>query len=224
MLTPTFRLSDTQIADLATICEIGASRLEIIASSLARQKPTIRRSRIESILREELGAERAATLSRLLLGIAGTFRRAHLSAKDILASITPAVKDQESEDSRLRSWEACRGALEKLLTTATVSLAAKAIDISYDFERVYLTGRLLTSVRPVFDDSREEIIGSTIVQTLRLEFIASNGDQSSISVAMDSDDIKQLQMECETALRKADKAQAEMESKFRFDAIISGEE
>ena len=56
MLTPTFRLSDTQIADLATICEIGASRLEMIASSLARQKPTIRRSRIESILREELGA------------------------------------------------------------------------------------------------------------------------------------------------------------------------
>ena len=101
-------------------------------------------------------------------------------------------------------------------------LAAKAIDISYDFERVYITGRLLTSVRPVFDDPREEIIGWTVVQTLRLEFVAANGDQSSISIAMDADDIRQLKKECDVALVKAEKARAEMESKLRVDAIITG--
>jgi hypothetical protein len=223
MLTPTLRLSDSQIRDLAVVCEIGASRLEIIASGLSRQKPTIRRNTIDDYLRENLGHERAAVLSRLLFGIAGTFRRTHSSATEVLDSITPAVKAQEGEDDRLKLWDGCRSGFEKLLTSDAVSLAAKAIDISYDFERVFLTGRLLTSIRPVFDDDREEIVGSTIVQTLRMEFIASNGDQSSISIAMDSDDIKLLRKECDTALNKAEKAKSEMESKFRLDAMIAGE-
>jgi hypothetical protein len=224
MLTPTFKLTETQIDDLAEVCEIGGSRLEIIASKMASQQPMIRRAKIEATLRAEVGSERAIILNRLLFGIAGTFRRARLPAKDILDSITPAVKAQENEDERLRKWDSCRPGLEKLLTTPSISLAAKAVDISYDFERVFLTGRLLTSIRPVFDDSREEIVGSTIVQTLRLEFLAANGDHSSISIAMDADDIRQLQKECETALSKAEKAKAEMEAKFRFEAIITGEE
>ncbi len=67
-------------------------------------------------------------------------------------------------------------------------------------------------------------MGSTIVQTLRVEFVAPNGDQSSISIALDADDIRQLKKECETAIAKAEKAKAEMESKFQLDTIITGEE
>jgi len=224
MPTPNFRLSDSQVADLAVACEIGGSRLEEIAVNIARQKPTIRRSKIEAILQENLGPEKGVTMARLLFGIAGTFRRASLSAKEVLDAITPAVKAREHQDERLRAWGGCRAGLERLLITQSISLAAKAIDISYDFERVYITGRLLTSVRPVFDEPREEIVGSTIVQTLRLEFVSSDGDQSSISIALDADDIRQLRKECERAINKAEKARDEMEAKFRFEAIITGEE
>ena len=103
---------------------------------------------------------------------------------------------------------------EDCSTTQSVSLAAKALDISYDFEIVFLTGRwLCTSVRPVFDDDREGIVAPAIVQTLRLEFLASNGIRSNISIAMDADDIKQLRRESrDPAYKKGRIAKAKMEA------------
>jgi hypothetical protein len=106
--------------------------------------------------------------------------------------VAQSLGDAAKSDPRFRDWDECRAAIKRLLETRSLTLAAKALDISYDFERVYLAGRLLTSMRPVFDDQREDIRGSTIVQTLRLEYLAPNGDQSSISVAMD---IKRLKEE-----------------------------
>lgn len=179
---------------------------------------------IEKILHGELGDDNGRALANLLFGIAGTFRRTPTSAGEFLDRISNAVNDASEEEPRLRNWAECRPALERLLTTQSIALAAKALDISYDFERVYITGRLLTSIRPVFDEKRDKILGSTIVQTLRVEYISQGGDQTSISIAVDADDIRQLMVECERALNKARVAKNEFESKWGFEAIVPGEE
>lgn len=224
MRAPRFKLSPSQRDDLAVVCEVGRARLERVAAKLDAQKLTISRSKIEAVLNEEFGPEKGSAIARVALGIAGTFRRTLSTAQEILERLAPTVEAASEEDSRLKTWDEGRIGLERLLGTQSVSLAAKALDISYDFERVYTTGRLLTSIRPVFDSPRQEIIGSTIVQTLRVEFIASNGDQSSISIALDADDVKQLLEECQRATAKAEKAKAKMESMLGLEAIITGEE
>jgi hypothetical protein len=224
MMSPIFRLSDSQKRDIAVACAIGGSRLDLLAAKVASQKVTIRRSKIEAILQDELGQEQGEALAHLVFGIAGTFRRSDATAKGVLDNLTSSINALSNDDPRFLTWDACRPGLERLLATQSVYLSAKAIDISYDFERVYITGRLLTSVRPVFDEPRQEIKGSTIVQTLRVEFVAPNGDQSSISIALDADDIKQLRKECDQALSKAEKAKAEMQRRFELEAIIPGEE
>lgn len=224
MLAHIFRLSAGQRHDIAVACEIGAARLLEIAAKIGSQSLTIRRSKIENVLLAELGEEGGTALANLLFGIAGTFRRTPTSAGEFLSRISSAVEAAAAEEPRLRKWGECRPAVEKLLTTPSISLAAKALDISYDFERVYITGRLLTSIRPVFDEERRNIRGSTIVQTLRLEYAGQNGEQNSISIALDADDIKQLLTECERALSKATIAQEDIESKCGFEAIIPGEE
>jgi hypothetical protein len=224
MLTPVFRLSASQRHEIAVVCGIGAARLGEIASKIAFQDLTIRRSKIEGVLHEEVGQENGAALANLLFGIAGTFRRTPTSAREFLDRISGAIEAASEDEPRLKIWDECRPAIEQLLTTQSISLAAKALDISYDFERVCIAGRILTSIRPVFNDLRGEILGSTIVQTLRLEYISPDGHQSSISIAVDADDIKQLMTECERALNKAKVAKDEIENKFDFEAIIPGEE
>ena len=224
MLAPQIRLHTSQRDDLAVACGLGADVLRKLASKIEASDFTIRRTRIEGIITSEIGRERGVPLARMLFGLASTFRRAFLSADDALDSVTASLGDALHTDPRFAKWNECRGGLKKLLETKSVSLAAKAIDISYDFERGYLTGRLLTSVRPVFDDQREDIVGTTIVQTLRLEYIAPNGDQSNISVAMDRDDIIKLADERERAVKKADRAKTRFEKDCEFDAIIPGEE
>jgi hypothetical protein len=224
MLAPRFRLSSSQRSDLVKVCEIGAARIDQITRRISSERLTLRRSKIESIIAEEVGSELGETLGRLVFSIAGSFRRNRSTPAEFLERLDTTLTGDSKEDQRLSGWAECRPAFQHLLETDSVRIAAKAIDISYDFERVYLAGRLLTSIRPVFDEKREELVGSTIVQTLRVEFIAPNGDQSSISIAMDADDIKQLQGECERALMKAEKARSKIEKDCGIEAIIPGEE
>jgi hypothetical protein len=225
MLAPRFRLTASQRRDLAEVCEIGASRIDQIARRISSEVLTLRRSKIEGIIAEEVGSERGEILARLVFSIAGSFRRNRSTPGEFLDRLDMTLTaDSSREDERLASWAQCRVALQHLLETESVQIAAKAIDISYDFERVYLAGRLLTSIRPVFDERREELVGSTIVQTLRVEFLAPNGEQSTISIAMDADDIRQLQGECERALTKAEKARSKISKDCQIEVIIPGEE
>jgi hypothetical protein len=224
MLAPMFRLTPSQRQDIAATCDIGATRLNEIAGKIEFQRLTIRRSKIEKIFHDEAGPENGTALANLLFGIAGTFRRTPTSPKEFLDRMSNAIEAAAPEEPGLNKWGSCRPAIERLLSTHSVTLAAKALDISYDFERVYIAGRLLTSIRPVFDDPRESIVGSTIVQTLRIEYVAGNGDQSSISIAVDADDIRQLMTECERSLNKAKTAKTQIEHKWNLEAIIPGEE
>lgn len=219
-----FRLMASHKDDLATICGLGGRKLVAIADRIESSKLTIRRTKIDKMLMDEIGEGPGTALSSVLFGIAGTFRRAAISAGDALERVGQSLGDAKETDTRFAKWDECRGPLKRILETRSVTLAAKALDVSYDFERVYLAGRILTSIRPIFDEPREEIVGSTIVQTLRLEYLAPNGDQSSISVAMDLDDVNRLKDECERAENKAAAAKVRIEKECDFEAIIPGEE
>lgn len=223
MFAPRFRLTTANKADLATVCALGPALLTRVADRLQAEAFTIRRSRIEQAIQEDLGAVPGLALSRVLFGIAGTFRRTDMSATEALSGLSQAIGDQ-NDDGLLAPWTDCKPVILRLLETESVRLAAKAIDISYDFERVYVAGRVLTSIRPVFDDPREEVLGATIVQTLRIEYVGSSGSQSSISLSLDLEDIKDLKNECERALIKANSARNKIEKDCLIDAIIPGEE
>jgi hypothetical protein len=140
-------LSPAQRDDIATVCDVGSQQLRNIARRLDEQGLTIRRSKVEALLREQAGDESGSAIARLAFGIAGTFRRTSSTAKEFLDRITPAIKAASADDPRLEQWSECRDDFERLLATDSLALSAKALDISYDFERVYLAGRVLTSIK-----------------------------------------------------------------------------
>ena len=224
MFAPRFRLTPTNKDDLAAVCALGPALLTRVWNRMQSEAFTIRRDRVEQVIEAEAGSVGSAALSRVLFGVAGAFRRTDMSASEALDGLTQALGDHFEDDDPLLAWADCKPILLGLLETRSIKFAAKAIDISYDFERVYVAGRLLTSIRPVFDDPRVEIVGTTIVQTLRIEYISADGRQSTVSVALDIEDIKELQEECRRAIGKADSARNRIEKDCSIEAIIPGEE
>lgn len=224
MAVPRIRLSVSQRDDLAVACAIGPAKLAAVAGRLQTEQFTIRRSKIESTIKLELGEGPGVALCRFLFGIAGALRRNFATEDEVLEGITRAIELLHKDDHRLEPWHGCREAIRALLTTESLALAAKALDIAYDFERVYVAGRIITSLRPVFDEPRQEIRGATVVQTLRLEFISSDGHQESVSIALDTDDIRRLQESCKQATRKGAKSQAWILDNSGKEAVLPGEE
>jgi hypothetical protein len=210
------RLSPFLRDDLAVTCAVGQQKLGQLAEKLEALKTTINRRSLDEVITNYLGVSAGESVSRVLFSIAGPLRRESRNAEEILAGITRTT----SNDPKFSSWQECEPAVLRLLSVPSVALAAKALDISYDFERVYTSGRFLTSIRPVYNETRTEIVGSAVVQTLRLEYVSATGEENSISIAVDSNDIKKLEQACQEALNKAKIARDKFEGEYKLETIM----
>lgn len=223
MATSPLTLSRFQLNNLAEVCAIGTDRLHTAADHLNSASLVLAKDKVDAMLAESVGKQAGEQLSQFLFGVLASYRQNPNEADTVLRRITDYAASHPDEKG-MGSWPACRPALELLLGSQSVKLSAKALDVSYDFERVYIGGRFLTTVRPVFDEARMKIMGAAIVQTLRVEFFSGDASPSNLSIAMDRRDIEQLRNSCDEALRKSDVAYRTARDEWGIPAVISGSE
>lgn len=118
--------------------------------------------------------------------------------------------------------------MSKLFQADAVRTVSKATDLAYDHANLFQGVRIVTDIRPVFndlDDDRLAIDGAVVSYTLRLHFDNREGDHS-LSIALDEADILVLQDQCERALRKAKIAYERMSQPQNagIPTVISGED
>lgn len=207
------RLSRSQIDDLVAMSGLGTIGLNQAADALERTKPTIKRTELRRAISSVVNDERAlAAFLRALPGLATAIRKYNVSATDLLDSVQSGLLAQNVGDATLRNWHECRPVIERMLSSVAVRLYAKAREIAFDFERLYARARILTDIRPVYDDDRNVIIGTDITQTLRLDYFTSEAETKTITIALDTPDLEQLKKCCEDALQKAEVARKLIEN------------
>ncbi len=108
-------------------------------------------------------------------------------------------------DNTYEKWKTIAPIFEKLLSLDNVATTAKALELSYDFEHTITGAKILTDIRPVYSAPRDEIIGGIICSRLRVKYIDEDGSKS-LSLSMDKDDIEQLIIMCNDALKKIELA------------------
>jgi hypothetical protein len=214
-------LAKSQIDDLVAMCGLGATVLNQMAEVLEQTKPTIRRAQLVNLLSnagaKELALEAAV---RALPGLAIAVRRFNLTPRDLLDSVRLGLDKVSKEVSQ--QWHECGPIIERMVASRSIVLYAKARDLAFDFERMYARSRILTDIRPVYDDARNMIVAADVIQTLRLDYIDSGGETSTITIAMDTPDLEQLKKCCEDSLQKVEIARKLMES-AGYEVVLPGE-
>ena len=112
--------------------------------------------------------------------------------------------------------------LQSLVDDKCVRLAATAIELSYDYANLLRRTKVLTDVRPIFNDAGDGIDGAVVSFTMRLRYSNADGEHD-LSIALDENDIKTLQEQCQRAILKARTASAMMVDRCEIAAIVSGE-
>jgi hypothetical protein len=217
------RLSKPQIEDLVAMCGLGVGGLNRVADALEQMKPTIKRTELRRVISGAVGEGRASeATARALPGLATAIRKYAVLPSDLLESVQSGLIAQGVGEPTLRLWHECRPIIERMLSTKVVSLYAKARDLAFDFERLYARARILTDIRPVYDDDRNTIIGGDITQTLRLDYFVAEGETKSITVALDILDLEQLKKCCGDALQKAEVARKLLDNSG-LEVVLPGE-
>lgn len=90
------------------------------------------------------------------------------------------------------------------ISSQVLRASIKAWALSSEQERLYLSSRILTDVRPIFgDDDCNQLLASVMIHTLKITTRA-DGRPQSVFVALDNDDIVELRSALDRALSKAE--------------------
>jgi hypothetical protein len=201
---------------------LGASKLNAIAAALGGIF-TIRRSELRRIIVEVAGEEPAVRVRRVLTGLSFAIRTRDLAPGDLFEAIGSALSSEGLKEEDLLLWHECRPILETLVSLPAVVLTTKARDLAEDFERAMTNARILTDIRPVYDDS-DNVVGAEVIQTLRIEYDSrTDGNTGTTSFALDLEDIKKLQNACVRAITKAESATKLLRPQLGDEVIIPGE-
>jgi hypothetical protein len=217
------RLSKAQADDIAVVCSLGSETLTRIVAAIQALPITIKREKIEAAIASQFDSEKVKPLTRILFGLSRVHRRNF--DDDSVAGLLESISiPAEWDEVRRAKWVECQPALQRLLSLESVILATKAMDLSFDVERFCVGARIITDIRPVFDLPRNQVVGSTIRQTLRLEYMSVDGTVASMSIGLDADDINRLKKTCDEAIHKTDVAKETLEKSGLTDIIVPGED
>ncbi len=218
------RATKHQLEDLKRLVELGPTRLADVQDQISSVKaPTLRPQDLLSVVEETLDAGDAERVVRQLLSLQGIVRQSGLEVAEVLSGVRSAIERQGDEVGiDVVGWQTIEDRMKALVELKSVRLAATAIELAYDYANLLRRTKVLTDIRPLYDESGDMIEGAVVSYTLRLRYDSADGEHE-LSIALDEKDIKSLIAQCERALRKAAAARALMIDKCNISVTVSGE-
>lgn len=181
--------------------------------------------KLKETIEEVLGDKKsiASALVRELIIIRGSFRKKDFEIEDIRNSILNAINvDPDWSEEQINSWKKIEQIFLEILELPIVRIITRAINLSYEYSNIWKGARILTDIRPIFDELGKSIEGSVISHCFRLRFDSVNG-RNELNVALDISDIESLLEQCNRAITKAKTAKQFMETNAKVPTMISGD-
>jgi len=116
------------------------------------------------------------------------------------------IQDRLPVDER-EKWSSAKATLLSILTLVRddhpVAISQKARRLSYLYERIFVSGEILTDIRPVFTTKGDKLLEMVIQHKLVIRQHDSTHTDSDIHFVLDAHDVVSLKTACERAIQKA---------------------
>lgn len=218
-------LSKTQISDLKAILELGPKVLDGVVQAINRlESPPLTPSGLKAVIGEVVRENPVVvdSIVRLTLWLSSLRMRRKMSAVEVVEALLQGAKTAAPGESDPISWSQIEPALGALIASAKIQTTAKALELSYDYTNLLQTTKIITDIRPIYDDELDRIDGAVVSFTLRLSYDSREGNHA-LSVAMDQADVETLREQCVRALKKSALAREAMVA-LKIPVAVAGSE
>lgn len=221
-------LREDQLDALSVVRDLGSDCLKVIIDTLySLSPPPIRpadlRKALDPILQDS--PDKIEIVIEQLLSLYTLRRQRRISASEIVEGLNYGIETarQKWNENQLATWKSLQPQLLLLFDIPNIWLAVKSLDLSYDYSNLLQSAKILTDIRPLYNEDASQIEGSVISYTLRISYDSRAGNKS-ISIALDENDVRSLLEASERALKKASTAKKFMAEKGNVNVFICGEE
>jgi len=216
-----------QLRDLSILRDLGDKTIQSIVDRLSGLDSAIKPSEIMQGLSDVLPdrPNDVNVLMNLLMSLVTLRRQRNLTVEGLLEGLNNGITSSGAwKDKEFSDWKFLKPDLLRLFSLPSVWTVVKAMDLSYDYSNLLQNIKILTDIRPVFNDDASVIQGSVVSYTLRIYFSTLQEKIESLSIALDEKDVKRLLELCNRALKKAQTAKSFMQGNNIKRTFITGEE
>jgi hypothetical protein len=218
-------LKAEQLEALCIIRELGNITIEKIVKGFSQLKPPPMRPRelrkaLADIL-PDLSPDNIRSVVSQLMSIYALKRQHHLSNKELLDGLLYGFRNAKWTDEQIACWRAVEPQLDELFSLGPIATVVKTLELSFDYENVFYNSKIITDIRPIFNENASKIEGILVSYILRLYYDSADGNNKNMSIALDQTDVENLLQACERALKKAKTAKEFTQSSGIQGIVIS---
>lgn len=219
MTAPT-RIPKGSLQDLITIREVPLETLNALVTVLDGFQSQPQIADVMNAFGRSLQTQTAESLLRQLLSFSVLAERQDLGSIEAainsitagLALVSPA---ERWTPEQMTNWQSLLPTLLRLANHTTIRVMTKALALFGDHPIEWVGGRILTDIRPVFNERTDgdsialDIATVVITHTMRMNY-KQDGRSVSIYISLEDSDIYSILDMCERAIAKSASLRAKM--------------
>ena len=210
--------SPDQLIQLLRCAQIDGEKLADLVIHLGGlANPPLMPDRLLDEIKKKLSSEDAELLLPQVLSLSMFARVSESKSVEVTRAFRNAFETEHQS-----VWDRIAGSMQALIDTTAIRLVTKAMELSYDYANLLRKVRIITDLRPLFDESGATVEGAVITHTLRLSYESDDGGHD-LSLALDLKDVRKLREQCDRAITKAECIRDEFTQSSKKPCLISGE-
>lgn len=184
---------DRYLPGFLTLRDLPQEEYWAVAEYLADATPTSQLEALAVALAPlaEVTPEAAEDMLLALLSLSGMRRVFDLTPEEAAAHVASAP---QLHDDKEGTAEELSTRIHALTTERSLRLLGKARDMQGEHDKLLISSRVMTDIRPIFPDGPSDgPDGALVSHTLKLQFLHDEGMLGNTFVTMDDNDLEQLE-------------------------------
>lgn len=217
---------EDQLEQLAVLRDLQAQEIQNLVHALSAAeksllKPSELNDKVMLVLNRPESEVRAVTNQIIFLYT--LCRQRNLTVDELLNGLQAGIRasDHGWSEEELNRWQDVVPFIKELLSIDAIKTVVKALELSYDYANLFQSAKILTDIRPIFDEELN-ISAGVISFTLRIFYDDLEGSKN-ISIALDEKDVDLLSKACNRAIKKAESSRNFMIKSGIKKTFICGE-
>jgi len=208
------RIPDRYQEGLAKMIALTPEEVRSIAAALAKAPVNSREDQIAAV--ERVTQPKTADAEAIITSLYSLYKvkaGAESSVAEFVPILIAAMQATGSRDLTVpdENKEAVIAKLTSLLSMSALERASKVEQLKADHQGIFYDAKILTDLRPVFDQPKERPVGAIVNQTLKIVWHES-GEHRELYLSLDTEDVGKLQKIAERAADKMSSLKALLKS------------
>jgi hypothetical protein len=209
-----FPITKSREKGISSLCTIKIELLAALQRDFLSQRTyALSVEEIAVLLKNHLTRSEADAVSSFLLGMRRNADRYKSSGADVIGAVTVGLREAGWDEAQLQSWQERQTILAEIIDSPYLKIAAKASTLYYLHSKHIHSMRIITELRPIFDDDRATILSYIIKNQLHLVVSDKNEKEDHYEIPIGIDELQVLQSEIDNAIKKTEGLKNEIEKR-----------